>query len=121
MYHGVFERRTDILTLFGIKSFEGILIFAAYDFDRSSASITVVYLHDGQFNLVDVRANTPEGMKGQWSPQPVSTNYLLAMSDERGLIGAYSDDFRAAILTTERLLLLGTNDETIQSAVANCY
>jgi hypothetical protein len=69
MYYGLFECEADVRKEFGIGSFEGTILFAAYEYEDYSGSAEVIYVHKGKFWHVSGGHCSCYGLENQWEPE----------------------------------------------------
>ncbi len=97
MYYGGFNCREDIIREFRIKSFEGIVIHAQYDYEDYSGNAHVIFVNNGVFYLVHDSHCSCHGLE-DWNPEEITPEALLHIIREGKVYGLSGQEWLANVI-----------------------
>jgi len=119
MYYGDISCREDILREFCISSFEGHVVYAFYEYEDYSGTAFVIFIHDGNFYLVQGSHCSCYGLEDQWEPEEMTGEALAHMIRNGRMYGFILDkDFANVIERLDELLRSDSSDEQIKEFLA---
>jgi hypothetical protein len=98
MFDGLFGNKDDVCREFNVQ-FDGLVIYAWYEYEDYSGSAEVIFLHDGKIFTVSGGHCSCNGLEDQWEPIEMPLAALKKIAEDGQ--GAYSDGIRNALEVLE--------------------
>jgi hypothetical protein len=118
MYFGMFHSYEDVCSEFQISSIDGVVLFAAYEYEDYSGDAVVIFMKDGKLFHVDAGHCSCFGLEQQWSPEemPVEALRHIVMKGS-GVLHEFRDGLVRLLETVETFDFENSKPETFEVAV----
>ena len=94
MFDGLFGDKDDVCREFNVQ-FDGVVIYAWYEYEDYSGSAEVIFIHDGKIFTVSGGHCSCHGLEDQWDAveMPLAALYKIAQDGK----GHYSEGIRRTL------------------------
>lgn len=82
MFYGLFKDKADVCREFDIAGFDGVVLYAHYDYVDYSGDAHVIFVRDGKFYTVSGAHCSCYGLEGQWEAVEMPLAALRRIAEE---------------------------------------